>query len=168
MNAILSQASLDCLRRRQAIVETVRKFFQGDQPDWFASMTFRRAETTALIAVSTLRSWLSQVARHNSAHRFRLVLWSVEAQRRGTAHLHALLAGGRTASTGHCARCDPPLSSRPPSYRVWKESWYYHHGLARFLPYDVDLGAGGATYVCKYILSDECEDWGLWEAGEDF
>jgi hypothetical protein len=148
---------------RAAMVLLVRKFLLG-LPTWFATMTFRNVKTTALGASSALRLWLSTYNRHNPSDPCRSLVWSAELQQRGTAHIHALLVGMQSHSFGHCEKC----TKEGPLYRILKESWYHHHGLARFRPYDDSVGAGGMAYVLKYILSDSCEEWGLWENGKDF
>jgi len=160
---------------REAVIETVKKFFgprgrkiPPDPPEWFVTLTFRNPKTTSQGAPSALKLWLSRYNQRNPLGRFRLVCWSVELQRRGTAHIHALMAGGQQISNGHCDKCIAGLSCRSEPYQVHKESWNHHHGFSRWYPYDDSIGCGGVTYVLKYILSDECEGWGLWEAGKDF
>lgn len=164
-----AQRSLEDL---QAVLTVVRTFFRGrdimngpNTPTWFATLTFKRPQTTTLIAGSTLRSWLRKLNRRNPESRVSAVCWSVELQRRGTAHIHALMAGGRSPLHGHCDHC---LTSDLRPFYILNESWWHHHGMARFRPYDDERGGGCAAYVLKYILSDECEDWGLWDAGKDY
>ena len=160
---------------RSAVIETVQKFFRGPNRSlfeaapitWFATMTFRNARATAQGVPSALKSWLRLLNQRNPESRCTSVCWSVELQKRGTAHIHALLAGGRQMSHGHCNRCIAELPCRSDGYRILKESWFHHFGIARFQPYDDSIGRGGMTYVLKYILSDECEGWGLWEAGKE-
>ncbi len=160
---------------RTALIKVVQRFFAGpfapripqDRIQWFASMTFRRPETSPDTAASSWKSWLSRLNILNPENRVTSCVWAVEPQRRGTAHIHALLAGGRNMRQGHCRKCNEGLSVDAPSYRILKESWWHHYGIARFRPYDDSIGRGGATYVLKYVLSEECEDWGFLEAGKE-
>lgn len=127
---------------------------------WFVTMTFRNPNATALGATSALKLWLRGWRKHNPGA-FRYVMWSVEPQQRGTAHIHALMAGSQLNSREHCTHCLAE-SSKGADWQRIKESWGKHHGWCRCYPYDNNIGNGGISYVCKYVLSDECEEWGLW------
>jgi len=148
---------------RHAMMLTAKAFFQTQTPTWFATMTFRNPKVTAQGAVASFQRWLS-CYRRRQPDVFQCLVWSVERQRRGTAHIHAILVGSPCPSSAHCARCK--VESKP--YRTLNESWFRHWGIARWRRYDDSIGNGGLTYVTKYVLSEECEDWGLWEAGKDF
>lgn len=59
---------------------------------------------------------------------------------------------------GVCQRCadlDGPL------WRRLKESWFFHHGIARIYPYNPVYKLSAERYVLKYILDEKCLDWGV-------
>lgn len=190
---------------QMAIVQTVRSFLAGETPDWWFTGTFRRAKTSAQGARVSFQSWLRPYPRSLSGKLpylasifpppFRLCVWSVEKQSRGTAHLHALLVGGQSIPTGHCVRCrdsraltreaeleNPPLTSADfpsdedfrtwnphmPAWNAWRKSWEWHYGYARCYPYDKGTEAGVVNYTLRYILSENTCDWELWELGKDY
>lgn len=138
---------------------------------WFATLTFRKPTPMhrAHCAWDRLRRWLSSLAWFPLEDSpCSLLLWSVEPHETGNAHIHALLAHTHETSVAHCARC------RNADRRLWKrlnESWYKHHGIARFRPYDSGLAFGAERYVVKYVLDNrwgDQVDWGVWEHGIDY
>lgn len=134
---------------------------------YYVTLTFRNPTTRPDTAVLCLKSWLSRFKRGYSP--FSSLLWSVEPQKRGTAHIHALLESTGIPFTEHCNHCNEAISSHlHKQYKALNESWWTHYGMARFKIYDEKLKFGSIAYVTKYVLSDECEDWGLWEIGKDF
>lgn len=154
---------------RSALIAVVNSFFKGS-PAYYLTMTFRKPDTRATIAVDALRCWLSVWRTQGRRCPLSRILFSVEAQSRGTAHLHALSDSGPPPTYSHCAKCFASMgwNSSWPTWQILKESWYQHHGIARIYPFDETRAGGCAGYVTKYILSDECCDWGLWEEGKDF
>jgi hypothetical protein len=52
-------------------------------------------------------------------------------------------------------------------WRILKESWYAHNGIARVFPYDPTRGGGVAAYVAKYMYKSQGEH-GLWQEGTDY
>jgi len=160
---------------RTALAQSIGTFL--GRPHWWATFTFRRMLTTKTTAVESLRSWLRQWARalqSNSECRAGLepisrLVWCVELQLRGTAHIHALMVGGALTSGPHCARCfrETGWNWHWPLWRVLKESWYAHHGIARIFPFDERRGGGVAGYVAKYMYKSS-SDHGFWESGKDF
>lgn len=133
---------------------------------WFATMTFSRQTKSTLTAVRRWRSWLSAFPKGQQP--FRSVLWSAEGHNTGAVHIHALLASTGRPSQEHCGSCRAVWSRAAPEWWHLKESWYYHHGIARFYPFDATRGFGAVGYVTKYILSDDMLDWDFWECGKDF
>lgn len=160
---------------RTAMVDVINTFLV--RPDWWITMTFRRPETTATTAVESLRSWLSRWRKADASatgHRpgrspLSRLLWCVEMQSRGAAHIHALGVNGAPLSTPHCSACFASLGWRQDAWMWWvlKESWAAHHGWARIYPYDAARGGGVAGYVAKYMYKAG-GDHGLWQEGVDF
>ena len=161
---------------RVAMAEVLQKYLTPS-PAWWISLTFRRSNVTVQTAEESLRSWLRQWVRRGllrGVHRqgppriWRLV-WCVELQSRGTAHIHALSGPIPAPECPHCSLCFATFGWNYawPIWRHMKESWYSHHGIARWFPYDDSLAGGVAGYVAKYMYKGPCEH-GLWEAGRDF
>lgn len=160
---------------RLAMVEVIDKWLK--KPDWWITLTFARPETTALTAVASLRSWLSRWRTADASatgHKpgrspLSRLLWCVEMQSRGAAHIHALGVTGATVSTPHCKSCFARLGWRQDAWMWWvlKESWAVHHGWARVYPFDAARGGGVAGYVAKYMYKAG-GDHGLWQEGTDF
>lgn len=139
---------------------------------WFATMTFRAnlPMHRAHIAWERLRVWLSTPAWRNQGGRapFTRLLWCVEPHETGYAHIHALLASTQTVYSRHCRRCG---IKDQRSFKQFNESWFYHHGIARFRPYDPSLRFGALRYIVKYVLDERRGDdvvWGIWDAGIDY
>lgn len=133
---------------------------------YFGTMTFRRGIPSyhALSASARLLTWCSRwrvAAPRTAKPLFRLLLWSAEGHASGNVHLHALSACIHSMSPAHCGRCTGSSSPHDPPWRILKESWYTHHGIARVRPYDAQLGGGAEGYVLKYVLKETCLDWGV-------
>jgi len=154
---------------RSAMISLVSKFLTP-VPTHYATLTFRKCATRTSIAVDSLRLWLSLWNKRGKSSPISSLLWSAELQQRGTAHIHALLICATTITSPHCSACfrGMGINLAWPTYHHLKESWYCHHGIARIYPFDQKRAGGCAGYVTKYILSDECCDWGLWTAGKEF
>jgi hypothetical protein len=156
---------------RQAIVNWVSE--RNPSWAWFATLTFRTPTRDSLTAASRLKSWLSgftgrrSTRRDTSRHPVSSILWSAERHLSGSVHIHALLEGWGEQWLPHCKDCQ----GDPPHRIPWKglnESWFHHHGIARFRAYDDSIGCGGIAYVVKYVVSDACVDWSWWEQGKDY
>lgn len=132
---------------------------------WFVTLTFRNRQTSVQGAKVRLLQWLSKFPVGEKP--FGRVVFSVEKQFEGTAHIHALMTETSRPLSAHCERCSASSKLTDPRWRRLKESWFFHAGIARFLPYRDDIGRGGIAYVMKYILSDECEDWGILDLGKE-
>jgi len=154
---------------RRAMTTIVNQFLVPG-PTHFATLTFRNSATRPSIATDSFRWWLQGWRAHSTSCPISRVLWCAELQSRGTAHLHALWVAGPGPTAIHCQGCLASMgwNSDLPYFHQLKESWYCHHGIARIYPFDPTRGGGCAGYVTKYILSDECSDWGLWIDGEDY
>lgn len=100
-----------------------------------------------------------------------MVVYAVEYQRRGTAHVHALVGEGAWRFVRSCEGCPGKSSKRPcggsrnqvPEWRCLNETWAQLFGWARFLTWDEELGHGGTAYVVEYILKADNPEWGIWE-----
>lgn len=137
----------------------------------FLTLTFARSIPThhAHHAGRLLNRWLTgwrgcecQGAR--GFRLFRFTLWSAEGHLTGNVHLHALSVISPAPSVTHCRRCHIVASSVSRSWPLWKllkESWFIHHGIARVFPYDERLTCGAEGYVTKYVLDEKCLDWGV-------
>lgn len=134
-----------------------------DNQGWtfFETLTFRNAIPPhhAMSAARLMWRWKS-AWRQSGVGLFRLLLWSAEGHVTGNVHLHALSVCTPGASPRHCRRC---RSSEvyAETWRRLKESWYIHYGIARIYPYDPTLRTGAAGYVAKYVLDENCLDWGV-------
>lgn len=147
---------------------------QGRQWTYFATLTFRNPKTTAAGAGSALRSWLSS----RRGPQYHCVLWAAEAQKRGTAHIHALWDSTDLSFTGDCERCKGKSYMLQqghlccgPEWRCLNEAWFHRHGIARFRPFDVARGFGVAKYLAKYVFKvqseiSDCTEWGIIEEGD--
>lgn len=165
-------ASKALSEQREGTLRAVRLFFRRQQPDWFATLTFSRRNTTLLQAQDSLRLWLRTWRKRCPENPIRLVCWSAERQHDGCAHLHLLCHGGSTICNSHCDLCWPrwkgELIPHPKPHQFLNEGWYHHNGIARWYPYDDSIGAGGATYAMKYLFKESDTDWGFWEIGKDY
>lgn len=147
--------------------------FLAPKPQWWVTLTFRRSTTSCLSAMGALRSWLSQWARASlragGQPPIKRLVWCVELQLRGTAHIHALCIGHPEHSGPHCASCFRKMgyNRSSPLWWVLKESWFHHHGIARVYAFDTARAGGVSAYVAKYMYKDGGEH-GLWEHGKDF
>lgn len=159
-------------RRERPRRDVLAKWVTSWDQKWtfFVTLTFRNPKTNALGAATALRSW---VMRHRSGSRPRLLIWVAEAQRRGTAHIHALWAAGGKKWPRNCDACTMPSRQRasfacaeaPNRAFCLNESWFRFFGIARFLPYDGRHGA--AWYLTKYIFKgDDDPEWGIWEGSQ--
>jgi hypothetical protein len=161
---------------RSAMVRVIKTFL--GRPDYWMTFTFRNAKTTAIGATEALRSWLScwgrrqrsSLAGRSACQPISQLIWCVEMQLRGTAHIHALGVSGAPISGAHCVHCYSRTAWNPnwPTWRILKESWYVHSGIARIFPYDDARGGGVAAYVAKYMYKGPDSQHGLWEAGKDY
>lgn len=182
---------------RVAMLHTARAFLStGDSPNptWWMTFTFRDPTCSATLAADRFRSWLSRWRRVGSSagaspqgwrSPVSRILWCVETQLRGTAHIHALGVRGTSTLTTHCKKCSRrtvfdvtsglsrSVRAFDPDWPVWrnlKESWFCHWGIARIFPFD-PLRAGGVLgYLTKYMFKStgESPEWGMWEEGEDY
>lgn len=131
-----------------------------------AWMPPRRAGTIpthhAMSAGPILLRWCSRWQSVAFSPTFRLLLWSAEAHSMGNVHLHALSVCTPGALQRHCPRCQDVSSRRDkPDWWHLKESWWMHYGKAVVRPYDPSLKFGAERYVTKYVLDENCLDWGL-------
>ena len=122
----------------------------------------RRDRTLSVqTAVQRFKSWLYQRDKSAREGFWRGVLWSVEPHQTGAPHIHALFERTPEPMTGHCRSCADGIRFSEPEWKQWNESWYYHHGIARFYVFDPARGFGAENYVLKSILSENMLDWGI-------
>lgn len=136
---------------------------KGKEWTIFGTFTFRRP-IPARHAVSAVRlwtSWLRRMSGTGGEASCRCALWSAEAHVNGNVHIHALLEFTPSAYWTHCEECAASFHPKGPFWRVMKESWYFHRGIARCTPYNPALCFGAERYVVKYVLKENCLDWGV-------
>lgn len=156
------------VRNRTESVDWFAKLDRQMKGQWsyFLTMTFREAIPRHLshIASSKLISFCSAWATLSGGKHFKFLLWSAEEHMTGSVHLHALSVNSREPIQRHCEKCLRALSCGP-EWKILKESWFMHHGIARVFPYKPELRFGAERYVTKYVLDEKCLDWGIetWE-----
>lgn len=161
------------LTNRHKSIEWFSKIVKTMDAQWthFHTHTFRSAipRHHAMTAGRKFTRWCSEWQSTAPGRRpwplFRLLLWSAEEHKSGFVHIHALSA----LSPGQYLR----RSNRPnrnhdwsdlgisPLWRILKEDWYGKFGIARIFPYDPQFKFGAERYVTKYVLDENCLDWGL-------
>lgn len=170
-NSLWTPEAKEQLARHHTGIEWFAQLDRAHQRPWtmFATMTFRPEASLprhrALEAGRRFTLWLSawRGALARGGRVIRLALWSAEEHKSGNVHLHALWAHFPGQSVKHCNRCLSLLTPTEPDWRVFKDSWFIHWGIGRFYPYNEKLRFGAERYVTKYVLAENCLDWGVWE-----
>lgn len=161
-----TQEAKENLRTKSRGIEWFAKLDRQLQMEWtyFHTHTFRPQRSIPrhkyLTAGPRLIRWCSGWSTLTGAHKFRLLLWSAEEHKSGLVHLHALSACSPDPLQRHCDECLTTLRLSP-EWRTLKESWWLHWGKAKIEPYNPALRFGAERYVTKYVLDEQCLDWGV-------
>lgn len=133
--------------RARQLQEALGKFIEGYPWTYWVTLTFRNRKTTRAGARALLLRWIEEELPPRLAPA-RLV-FVIELQREGTAHVHALWLA--------------PSSPSPEQWKVLKERWFCRHGIARFFPYDPARSA--RFYLAKYLVASRRTCWDIYERG---